>query len=84
MLNKHEPNPPSATLVRGQSSYLQEQQIHLKSKPVLRVARLSTLPTTNGTFQFLLHEHVTFASFQNHKSPQSVTTMNCDIICISV
>lgn len=41
MLNKHEPNPPSATLVKGQSLYLHEQQIHLQSKPVLRIARLT-------------------------------------------
>lgn len=43
LLNKHEANPPSATLVRGQSSYLQEQQIHLQSKPVLGVSLLTHL-----------------------------------------
>lgn len=45
MLNKHEANPPSATLVRGQSSYLQEQQIHLQSKSVLRKAHLTYTAT---------------------------------------
>lgn len=43
LLNKHEANPPSATLVRGQSSYLQEQQIQLQSKPVLGVSLLTHL-----------------------------------------
>lgn len=47
MLNKHEANPPSATLVRGQSSYLQEQQIHLQSNPFGEKQKVRTLPPTS-------------------------------------
>lgn len=63
MLNKHEPNPPSATLVRGQSSYLQEQQIHLQSNPVLRIASLTyTIASSISVYSLckLAKTHITY------------------------